>query len=343
MDLELNFDSYDLEELNTVLRNVDNDYFRTESKLRCIQRIERAFTVNLDNILRFFYMENEELSKDFIARLFGGKVCSENLSKLKLALKRWGMCDETGEIFATLGNKLIDRYREKYIVSDLPIHKIDCIYPLHLELILFVYDIYTKEFGQAEILENTRKNIGRKNSDFIIEYLQVNKYIYLNPVTKQFYIQNDYIDELMLTEKNSTIAQIRSIIKFICEKINYKDYIDDLFKICRIQRNSKYWIDISNLDIVNTSKLNLLKQLGLVNLYLEEGKTLLSLTNISFEILGYDFNKENLECHNYYAEEENKIIVPYNYDIFQICNLLMNKKYKLIERDILLIFNKGDL
>jgi hypothetical protein len=54
-------------------------------------------------------MENKELSKEFMVSLFWGKVCSEHQAKLKLALKQWGMCDETREII----KNAIKKYMQK--------------------------------------------------------------------------------------------------------------------------------------------------------------------------------------------------------------------------------------
>lgn len=322
--------------MDTICKKVSKDYVAGGTNCYKINKIVESFD-DFNYVMMKFEGENEAILDDIKRYIMGCSFDSTKVNVIEAKMEEWALFFQGIGIEPTLLKPLINRYRENFITQYSTQVKSQLQPLIYLEYLLLIRDLSIATHAeQINILEEFKVK-DEMSINLLCDYIisSGNGNIFTN---KLINVSKIYVEKL--TDERFLLNTIKDIFNSFAQQYNYNDYKEDLKKIYLVQGEIKNSVDINKLtNLISLEKLEILKELHLVEEINEDYTHIIKLTEIAFSMIINKF-LESWENDNYFYENDNLVLIPFNSNPLRICKYLFNKNYILKERDFLIIFER---
>lgn len=290
---------------------------------------------NFDYVMSKFDGENETILHDVKRYIMGCGIDSERSEIIENKMKEWALFFDKVGIEPSFLGKLINRYKDEFIVKYYNENKKQINPIIYVEYLLFVKKLsIATQVEQIKIMEELKAkdiNLFQILSEYLLTSFSENTFI-----NKSINISDKYLEKL--TDEEFLLVTIKELVDRFLKKEKYINYEEDIKRIYMIQNEIDSWIDINKLNkFILKNKLELLKNVCLIEELKEADSHIIKLTEIGFSLATNKLIKV-WESDMYLYESENQVLVPFTSNPVLISKYLFNKNFTLKERDFLIVF-----
>lgn len=337
MKLSEALDIYQIDMLRDIYKNISTDYYPAIKESYFRGRILEKFENNFDKVaerIENAFKFNYNIT-DLISITIGDRSVLKVDKDIQENLEKWGIAYKGIDIFEDVKEKFIEYYRNRITFEMVEEKNNIAEYPIYLECILFLHDIYISSCGENDdkkfIIKNLKEKFKREDVDIMMEYLSYGN----SGKNIELYVTDNIIESM----KNEKL-----LLKFIInlyDKILYEGYRDDLEKLASIQLHNHKWIKFEEYNIISEEKRERLEDVGLLkDITLKDLTRGISLTEVGLSIGSNKFT-DNWSSSKYRIEDDDKLIIVNNDDIYTIAKKLFDRNYSLEVRDVVLVITKN--
>lgn len=323
--------------LEKICLKVHYYYCCGNSNLYKIKKIMDAYNDFFDYVMSKFDGENETILHDVKRYIMGCDIDYERNEIIKNKMKCWALFFDNVGIEPTLLGKLINRYKDEFVIRYSNENKKQISSIIYVEYLLFVKKLsIATQVEQIKIMEELKAkdvNFFQLFSEYLLTVFSENAFI-----NRAINISDKYLEKLM--DEEFLLVTTKELVDIFLKKERYIDYEEDIKRIYMIQKEIDIWIDINKLNnFISENKLALLKKSYLIEEAKKADNHLIKLTELGFSL---ETNKliKVWESDMYLYESESEVLLPFTSNPVLISKYLFNKKFTLKERDFLIVFDK---
>lgn len=342
MEVQTGFQNCSMEDVRIMYKNVIGTHIADDYKMGfLIRKIKEAISNNNDVFINKFEVNNSEILDKIKIFIFEGKVNELDLQNVTEAFRFWGILEE--DSYREVKLKLQEKYRCEFISHINTELQVNNKYELYLEYILYLNKIYKNKNSHNIYLKELQEHIGKGLADTIIKFLFTNKIvgkIVDNNGENIMTINKKYIDRIMIRE--NFISEIKSLYNSILKEEAYDNFVDDLYKIYNIQKETYNAINIDKLNLLSKMKTDILIKYKILERVPREACNLIRLTSLGWFLVLDEYKEDLWNGHKYRIVKDNEELVTKDDDPYIITKLLFNKDYEIVERDFVFKFKKSE-